>query len=268
MTQNENMPPRRVTASVEGKLGWLRIDNPGRLNAMSLSMWTDLAQGLDMLAADEAVRAIVVTGGGDKAFCAGGDISEFATVRAGADAMKSYDAAAKAALSRLCDVAKPTLALIHGYCLGAGMGLALQCDLRVASGDARLGIPAAKRGLSYDFGGIKQLVNLVGPSQAKHILYSARQYSAEEARAMGLVNEVKPHEEVEDHVRALATEIANNAPLSVRATKLIVGMVVADPDQRDLAACIAAEAACLDSEDYAEATRAFTEKRSVVFQGR
>lgn len=257
----------RVWTVAEGSLGWLRIDNPARLNAMSLSMWSDLTEGVETLAADPAIRVIIVAGVGGKAFCAGGDISEFGELRASADAMSSYDMAGKTALSALRVVMKPTIAMIEGYCMGGGLGLALQCDLRIAAENARLGIPAAKRGLSYDYHGIKQLVDLVGPSHAKDILYTARQFSAAEVQAMGLVNATEPQDGLERHVRGLAASMADNAPLSIRASKLIVDTVLADPDQRDLAACASAEATCLDSEDYAEATRAFIEKRPAVFRG-
>jgi enoyl-CoA hydratase/carnithine racemase len=260
--------PGCVDCSAEGAVGWLRLNNPSRLNAVSLTMWRQLDEAVERLAADSTVRVIVLSGTGGKAFCAGGDISEFASLRSGPEAMETYDRVGKAALSRLKSVVKPTIAMIEGYCLGGGVALALNCDLRVAADTARLGIPAAERAQSYDYPNIKALVDLVGPSQTKNILYTARQFRAEEAQRIGLVDELVPADKLHDHVQAMADRIAANAPLSIAATKFIVDTATADPDRRNLAACNAAMARCLASEDYAEANKAFMEKRRPVFTGR
>lgn len=259
---------RRVLVAKDGPLGWLRIDNPARLNAMSFSMWGELRAGVETLQADGDVRVIIVAGNDGRAFCAGGDISEFDSLRSGADSKNSYDLAGTAAMNALREVDKPTIALIQGYCLGGGLGLALQCDLRFATETAKLGIPAAKRGIAYDFKGVKQLVDLIGPANAKDVLYTARQIEGRAACAMGLVNEAMPEQDIETFVRAVATKIAQNAPLSVRASKIMVDMATLDPADRDLERCAAAEATCLESEDYKEATRAFMEKRRANFTGR
>lgn len=259
---------KRVLVETDGPIGWLRIDNPRRLNAMSFAMWSDLLSGVSALDVDDAVRVIVVAGYGGKAFCTGGDISEFDSLRSTADSKTGYDAAGTAGLAALRDSGKPTIAMIQGYCLGGGLGLALQCDLRIASTTAKLGLPAARRGIAYDFKGVKQLVDLVGPARAKDILYTARQIDGSSACAMGLVNQAVPEDEVEKVVRDTALTIAGNAPLSIRASKMMIDMVGMDPAHRDLGRCAEAEAICLASEDYAEATRAFMEKRKAVFVGR
>lgn len=261
-------PIRRVFSGKEASIGWIRIENSRRLNAMSLTMWRDLLACVEDLEADDDTRVIIVAGVGGKAFCAGGDISEFDSVRSGADATLTYDAVGKAAMNALSGTAKPTIAMIEGYCLGGGLGLALQCDLRIAADNGRFGIPAAKRGIAYSLDGVRQLVDLVGPSQAKHILYSARQFSAADASAMGLVNEVHAQADLLAATRELAETIANNAPLSVRAAKTMVTMATRDPEDRDLGLCAEAEEICLASEDYAEATRSFVEKRLPQFKGR
>lgn len=263
-----NADAKRVIVSKEGALGWLRIDNPKRMNAMSFSMWGDLLAGVNALEADDEIRVIIVCGNGDQAFCAGGDISEFENLRAGADSQNSYDVAGSAAMKALCDVTKPTLALIKGYCLGGGLGIALQCDLRFAAETAKLGIPASKRAITYSFDGVKQLVDLVGPSNAKDILYTARQIEGRSAREIGLINETLPDEDLDEHVRSIALKIAENAPLSIRASKLMVNMATTDPALRKMELCTAAEIACLESDDYAEATRSFIEKRHPKFIGR
>lgn len=259
---------RRILVEKSGPIGWLRIHNPARMNAMSLSMWQELKQCVEDLEKDPNTRVIVIAGSGDKAFCAGGDISEFGSVRTGADAIATYDAAGKVAMDMLRHTPKPTVAMIQGYCLGGGMGLALQCDLRMATDNARLGVPAAKRGIAYGFDGVRQLVELVGPSNTKNMLYTARQLGADEALAMGLINEVHPSAAIEQAVRDTAMTIAGNAPLSVAAAKTMVDMVLRDPEDREMALCRAAETACRESEDYREATRAFSEKRPPLFLGR
>lgn len=268
----ENTKPndaiRRVTTTKDGAIGSIVIENPARLNAMSLSMWHDLRVCVKELEADPAVRVIMVMGAGEKAFCAGGDISEFEQVRNAENAATVYDAAGKSALEALKGAAKPTIALIHGYCLGGGLGLALQCDLRLAADNAKFGIPAAKRGIAYSFAGIRQLIDLAGPSHTLHVLYSGRQFSAAEALAMGLVTQVHAQAGLVEAGQELAASIAANAPLSLRAAKVMVTMATRDPADRDMASCEAAEAACLASDDYAEATRAFVEKRPPVFTGR
>lgn len=259
---------KRVLVEREGAIGWLLIDNERRLNAMSFAMWSDLLSGVSALDADDTIRVIIVAGYGGKAFCTGGDISEFDSLRSTADSKTTYDAAGTAALDALRDVAKPTIAMIQGFCLGGGLGLALQCDLRIASRTAKLGLPAARRGIAYDFKGVKQLVQLVGPANAKEILYTARQIDGASACAMGLVNHAVAEEDVHSLVRETALTIARNAPLSIRASKMMIDMVGMDPADRDLDRCAAAESVCLESQDYAEATRAFMEKREAQFVGR
>ncbi len=260
--------PPSLHCHAEGPIGWLVVDNAARLNAMTLAMWRQLDEGAARLAADPSVRVVILTGKGGNAFCSGGDISEFSEHRFGAKAIETYDSVGKGALNRLAALPKPTIALIEGFCLGGGVAMALRCDIRFAADTAKFGIPAAKLGLSYDFPSVQKLVGLVGPSNAKLILYSGRRFSAAESLRLGLVNGVVAAADIASHVRTLAEELAANSPLSQTASKLIVDMVMRDESQRDLDACVAAENACLSSEDYAEATRAFAEKRPPVFRGR
>ena len=266
---NDSSPKKGYVEAVrEGPIGWIRLCNPARHNAMSMSMWSQLGACVDELSADPEVRVLVVAGEGNRAFCAGADISEFTSVREGAADGAAYESALRTSVDKLKNNPLPSIALIHGYCIGGGMGLALHCDLRIAADDARLGIPAAKRGLAYPLPDIQQLVACVGPTEAKRMLFTARQTGALEALQIGLVSEVHPAAELDAAVQALALLIAENAPLSVRAAKLSVDTVAKDPADRDLAACSAAEQQTLASEDYAEATRSFMEKRKPVFVGR
>lgn len=152
--------------------------------------------------------------------------------------------------------------------MGGGMVIALTCDLRIASEDARFGIPAARLGLGYGFEGVQRLVDVVGPTQAAEILFTARQFESTEALEMGLVNRVTPASELETVVRTYAGMISDNAPLTLRAAKLAIKQTLRDPAHRKLDEVKAAIATCFDSEDYAEGRRAFVEKRKPRFQGR
>jgi enoyl-CoA hydratase len=218
--------------------------------------------------ADPQVRVIVFTGAGDKAFVAGADLSQFEDQRANQEANAVYSAESAKASAAMANLSKPSIAMIRGYCIGGGLAVALTCDLRIASDDARFAIPAAKLGLGYGFGGIKALIDVVGPSFAKEILFTARQFNAEEALRIGLVNKVVPVAELETTVRSYAEMIGQNAPLTVKASKLAAREALKDPDRRKLDAVEAAVDACFESADYKEGRRAFMEKRRPVFQGK
>jgi enoyl-CoA hydratase/carnithine racemase len=245
----------------EPPIGWLLLDNPRRKNAISLSMWDGLLAGLKSLATNPAIRVVVLAGADGKNFCAGGDISEFN------ERLREMANAPAEGLELLRTIEKPTIAMIDGYCLGGGVALAASCDLRIAADDARVGIPAAKRGLTYDYGMMRAVVGLVGPARAKLIMYTARQFTAAEALRMGLVDEVAPAAALKGHVVALADEIAGNAPLSISASKFIIDMVMREESKRDMAACQERVMACANSDDYREATRSFMEKRAPIFTG-
>ena len=163
---------------------------------------------------------------------------------------------------------KPLIAMIRGYCLGGGLAVALNADLRIAADDARFGIPAARLSIGYPYAGIRKLIDLVGPAAAKEILFTGERFAAADALRIGLVNRVVPAAALEDEVRALATTIAGNAPLTIRAAKTIVAEALKDPDARDLDLCERLVAECMASEDYVEGRRAFLEKRKPVFKGR
>lgn len=258
----------RVTAHAEGAIGWITFDNPKRRNAMSFEMWRQLPEALAAHGRDEAVRVVVLTGAGSQAFISGADISQFEALRGSADANAEYSAATDAAFAALRDFAKPTIAMIRGFCIGGGLAVALNADLRIAADDARFAIPAAKLGLGYGFDAVRHLVGIVGPAYAKGILFTARQFGAEEALRMGLVNRVVPAAALEDATRETAGMIAANAPLTISAAKQAAAAAMRDPADRDMAAVERAIADCFRSEDYAEGRRAFAEKRKPKFTGR
>ena len=182
----------KMLSRKDGGVGYLIFNNPERHNAVSLDMW-EAAQGiLADFAADKAIRVVVVTGAGGKAFVSGADISKFESERASKDAIERYNVAVDKANTAVYEFPKPTIAMIRGYCIGGGVGLALGCDLRICSDNSKFGVPAAKLGLGYGYKGIKKLVDVVGPSFAKEIFFTARQFTAAEALTMGLVNRVLP----------------------------------------------------------------------------
>ncbi len=262
LAQTDKMLSRK-----EGHVGYVIFNNPERRNAVSLEMWEATARILDDFKKDNDIRCVVLTGAGDKAFVSGADISRFENERANEEAIARYGQTVERANTAVYEYPKPTIAMIRGYCIGGGLGLALCCDLRICSNDSRFAVPAAKLGLGYPYHGLKKLVDVVGPSFAKEIFYTARQFDAEEARIMGLVNRVVPAEELAAHVKKYADTIAENAPLTIAATKFIIGEVVKDESKRDLAKCEALVKQCFDSRDYIEGRRAFMEKRKPAFIG-
>lgn len=257
----------RVRIERQGAIGGIVFDHPARRNAISVEMWRQIPAAAAKLAADDAVRVVVLRGAGNVAFVSGADISEFASHRTG-DATAAYDADSGRAFAALARLEKPVLALIHGFCIGGGVAIALTADLRYAAEGAVFGIPAARIGLGYSMAEVEALANAVGLSAAKEILFTARQFSVDEALRMGLVNAALPKTELEAFVRETAECIARNAPLTVRSVKRIVSELAKEPGVRDADAAAASVRACFESEDYREGMRAFLEKRRPHFRGR
>jgi len=258
----------RMIARKDGAVGWMLFNNPARHNAVSFDMWKAVPEILDEFERDDAIRIAVLAGAGGKAFISGADISEFEQKRGSREAILEYNAVGDRAHAAIYEHKKPTIAMIQGYCIGGGLGVALCCDLRIASDNSRFAVPAAKLGLGYGFSGIKRLADLVGPSFAKEIFYTARQFDATEALQMGLVNRVRAVVELESYVADYAARIAENAPLTIGAVKLAASEWAKDPNKRDLSAVQAAVDACFASEDYVEGRTAFMQKRKPAFRGR
>ena len=257
----------KMLSHKDGGVGIVTFNNPERHNAVSLEMWEATKRILDGFAADSEVRVVVLTGAGGKAFVSGADISKFESERATLEAARAYNAKSEATYSSIYEFPKPTIAMIGGYCIGGGVALASCCDLRIASANSRFAVPAAKLGLGYGYVGLKRLVDIVGPAFAKEILYTARQFNAQEALAMGLVNRVVPADELESSVKSVTDMICANAPLTIKAVKVAVGEIVKDESKRDLARTTELVEQCFASRDYTEGRTAFMEKRKPLFTG-
>jgi len=262
MTQTDKMLARK-----EAGVGIVTFNNPERHNAVSLEMWEATRRILDGFAADNEVRVVVLTGAGGKAFVSGADISKFASERASIEATRAYDKVTAAAFNSIYEFPKPTIAMIRGYCIGGGAALAVCCDIRICSDNSVFAVPAAKLGLGYGYAGIKRLADIVGPAYAKEIFFTARQFTAQEAYAMGLVNRVVPAAELEGCVKGVTDMICANAPLTIKAVKYATGEIYKDESKRNLARMDEMVEACFASRDYVEGRTAFMQKRKPVFTG-
>ena len=263
-----NLNTDKMIAEKEENIGWIIFNNPVRRNAISLEMWEALGVIIADYQQDDNVRVVVMKGAGDKSFVSGADISEFEKKRNSAAAQEEYNKKSSIGRSMLYKVEKPLIAMIHGFCIGAGMAIALSADLRFATENSKFGIPAAKLGLGYAFDGVKIIVDLIGPSYTKDILFSGRFLDADEALGIGLINRIVSKEDLESTVRDYANILANNAPLTIKAAKASIKEVLKDPEDRDLAKIEKLITDCFDSKDYAEGRRSFMEKRKPVFTGK
>src|SRR6202521_4906400 len=211
----------KMIAEKDGAIGRIIFNNPARHNAVSLDMWQAVAQIMEDFENDDAIRVIVLSGAGGKAFVSGADISEFKEKRANEEAAAAYAKISESARVKLQETLKPTIAMIRAFCIGGGLATAICCDIRIAAEGSRFGVPAAKLGLGYAYDGIKKLIDLVGPAYAREIFYTARQFSAEEAFGMGLINRLVPEGELESYVKNYCDMIAGDAALTIRPAKQV-----------------------------------------------
>ena len=257
----------KILAEVSEGVGWLTFNQPERRNAISLEMWQGIGDAMEMMEADADVRVVIMKGAGGKAFASGADISEFDQQRANAAQRHEYGQISARGSQWLARFSKPLIAMIDGYCIGGGLAIALNADVRFATPGSRLGIPAARLGLGYEYPGLAALARLVGPSTARDMLFSARLLEADEALRVGLVNFIVSEECLLKDVQVYAERIASNAPLTVKAAKAAVN-AYEKYSQIEAASAIAGLVdVCFDSEDYKEGRRAFAEKRAPEFKG-
>jgi len=264
----DGAPTERLIVEKQGPIGWLTFNNPARRNAVSIDMWEAIPKALDRFEQDPQIRVVVLKGEGDKAFVSGADVSQYEKQRSSAEGIQYYEEIAGRVQERLQACDKVIIAMIRGYCLGAGVNISLCCDLRIAAEDAKFGVPAARLGLGYRASSLKNLVDTIGPAFAREVLLTGRQFSAEEAKTMGWVHRVAPVAGLEPLVLETCAMIAENAPLTIRASKRIVRELTKSSSEFDAQACAALVKQCFDSQDYIEGRRAFMEKRKPEFKGK
>jgi enoyl-CoA hydratase/carnithine racemase len=256
-----------IKVEIDQHVATLTLHQPARRNAMRLQMWQQLTTTLEHLAQQAEVRVVVVTGAGDKAFCAGADISEFAQLRTTPADSVAYDHITHAACAALGNFSKPTIAHIHGSCIGGGMELALLCDIRLGAEDARFGVTPAKLGLGYGLNDTQLLVDQLGAPATREILFTGRIFSPDEALRLGIVNRVVSVAKLQPLVAQYAHDIAHNAPLTLKASKAIIAEAAKTPPERNEQLCEQLVEACYASSDFVEGQTAFAEKRKPVFRG-
>jgi enoyl-CoA hydratase/carnithine racemase len=251
----------------DGPIATVVLNRPEKRNAISVGMWEAMPRLLRDLEGDGEARVVVIRGAGEEAFASGADISEFERVRSGARAARAYSEAVARAERALADFPRPTIAMIHGFCVGGGLEVALACDLRWASRTARLGITAARLGIVYSLAATRRLASVVGPSHARDLLMSGRLVDAGEALAMGLVNRVCEPERLEAETYGYARLLAQQAPLTQRGAKMMLQHLLGEGGMTgsDLATFVEQ---AYESDDYREGVRAFLEKRRPRFEGR
>ncbi len=261
------LPAGHLQHHVQGHVGYVTFNNPAKFNAMNYDMWCALPVAMKALVDDPQVRLIILQGAGDKAFVSGADISQFNTHRNG-DASTHYNEATQAGYASVLDCPKPTLAKIRGICMGGGLGLALNCDVRMAAADGKFRMPAGRLGLGYAFDGVKRFTEIMGTANTADLFFSARIFGADEALRIGLLKQVIPVAELDAVVGAYAQMVCENAPMTLAAAKRSLLELRKNPHERDMAGVQAMVDACFTSEDYKEGRKAFAEKRTPQFQGR
>jgi enoyl-CoA hydratase/carnithine racemase len=258
----------RLGVEKRGAVGWIVFDQPARRNAINGAMWRGIPEAMARFDADAEVRCVAFRGAGSEAFAAGADISEFEKNRAAQKAVGAYDGLLDRVLHSIQDSRKPSVALIHGFCMGGGLEVALACDLRYCGTSAQFGIPAAKLGIAYNIEGHKRLLETVGHARAREVMFLGRRYPAAEALAMGLVHRVLPDAELDAYVDAVIATLLENAPLAIANSKAILEEYAKATGGPDAQVMREAMERCVKSEDYEEGRRAFMEKRKPQFKGR
>ncbi len=253
-----------VDLAVDGEIATLTLNNPGKLNAINLAMWQQISAHLRQVSASPQIRCLIIRGAGDEAFAAGGDLEEFVTGRATLAQALHYHGQVAEALNAIADCPHPTVAMIHGACVGGGLEIAGACDLRLCSEASRFGAPINRLGFSMYPGEMEGLLRLVGAAVLKEILLEGRIMGAREAYEKGLVNRVLPDAQLADEVAATARRIAAGAPLVAGWHKQWIrrlenGQPLSDAEK-------AASFAFLETEDYREGLAAFLEKRKPQFK--
>jgi enoyl-CoA hydratase len=251
-----------------GAVGWIVFNQPQKRNAINGAMWRGIPPAMKQFDADPEVRCVAFRGAGTEAFSAGADISEFQKIRAERQSVSQYDGLLDEVLHAIQDSRKPSAAMIHGFCMGGGLEVALACDLRYCGESAQFAIPAAKLGLAYNVEGHKRLLETVGHARAREIMFTGRRYDAAEGLSMGLVHRVLPDAQLEEFVDGMLKTLSENAPLAIANSKTIIEEYVKAAGLPDHKAMDAAIDRAARSADYEEGRKAFMEKRKPSFRGK
>jgi enoyl-CoA hydratase/carnithine racemase len=254
----------RLVVERDGAVATLRLNRPESRNAISFDMYQAIPPLVRDLDDDDEVAVVVLRGTGDKAFAAGADIGEFERVRADATSARIYNDFVSAAELAVEQMSKPTIAMVHGFCIGGGCGLALACDLRFADTNARFAITPSKLGIVYNLDSTKRLVDAVGAARAKWVLMSGQQMDAATALRLGLADEVVAPDNLAALTYDFARLLTTRAQYSVRAAKYIVAKIMAGQSEDDEETTRLRDGS-FDTADYAEGVRAFLEKRPPRF---
>ena len=250
----------------DGGVATLTLNRPDKLNALTKALWRELGEAVRALDADEGVRCVILRGAGERAFSPGNDISEFETERSTAARARSYGALMHETLAALRDCRHPTIALVHGVCVGGGLELAACCDVRICGASSRFGVPVAKLGLVMAHAELEALLAIAGRATVLELLLEGRILDANEALAKGLVTRVVADARVDEEARETAQRIAAGAPLVHRWHKAFLRAL---EERRPLSAAERDEAyACFDTRDFSEGRRAFLAKETPRFEGR
>ena len=258
----------QVLVETADRIATVTFDNPERRNAITFEMWHEVRRVLVDLQRDDGVRVIVFRGSGEAAFSAGADISEFETRRKNAAQATIYNAAFDAAMDEAEATGKPMISMVKGACVGGGCEFSAALDIRIAADNARFGVPIARLGLPIGYGEMRRMTRLIGRAQTMELLLTADLIGAEDAHRIGLVNHVRPLDEVETFTYEMAARIAALAPVVHRVHKQIAKAVFEDPALAGLTPADHALAVSpYDTADFQEGWRAFLEKRTPEFTG-
>lgn len=250
----------------DGPIATVVLNRPEKLNALTKPMWQRLGEVIEELSADDALRCLVLRGAGEKAFAPGNDISEFENERANVEQARAYGAIMRRTLAAFEHCRHPLVAMIKGICVGGGLEIAANCDLRICGDSSRFGVPINKLGLVMAHAELRGLLNLVGRATALEILLEGRVFGAEEAKEKGLITRIVPDDKVEEEAYATAQRIADGAPLVARWHKKFAERLA---DQTPLTGAEVDEGfACFGTEDFRIGYRAFLNKVKPEFKGR